>query len=101
MLVFIDECFAVDSVVSLPADGIAGVRFCDVDGVDAVDREVLSRRTADYQNWVEAFARNHHTPLEWAEKGVRKEDYVARWLRSMVRAQRYGVYFIFIVASRR
>lgn len=26
---------------------------------------------------------------------MRKEDYVARWLRSMVRRQRYGVYFIF------
>jgi hypothetical protein len=25
---------------------------------------------------VEAYARNHHTPIEWAEKGVRKEDYV-------------------------
>jgi hypothetical protein len=30
-----------------------------------------------------------------AEKGVRKEDYVQRWLRPMVRAQRYGIYFIF------
>jgi hypothetical protein len=24
-----------------------------------VDKEVFSRRTADYQAWVEAFARNH------------------------------------------
>jgi hypothetical protein len=28
------------------------------------------RRTADYQAWVEAFARNHRLPIEWAEKGV-------------------------------
>ena len=26
------------------------------------------------ESWVEAYARNHHTPIEWAEKGVRKED---------------------------
>ena len=44
---------------------------------------------------MEAFARNHQTPIEWAEKGVRKEDYVRRWLRAMERTDRYGVYFIF------
>ena len=55
----------------------------------------MSQRTADYQNWVEAFARNHEIPIEWAEKGVRKEDYVRRWLRAMERANAYGVYFIF------
>jgi hypothetical protein len=31
--------------------------FRHVVGVPAVNKEVLSRRTADYQNWVEAFAR--------------------------------------------
>ena len=44
---------------------------------------------------MEAFARNHDIPAEWAEKGVRKEDYVAPLLRRMERANRYGVYFIF------
>ena len=47
--------------------------FHNVAGVPAVSKEVLSRRTADYQNWVEAFARNHGLPIEWAEKGVRKK----------------------------
>jgi len=55
----------------------------------------LSQRTADYQNWVEAFARNHNIPIEWAEKGVRKEDYVLPWLRRMTKRNAYGVYFIF------
>jgi hypothetical protein len=32
--------------------------------------------------------------MEWAEKGVRKEDYVRPWLRRMERRQRFGVYFI-------
>jgi len=44
--------------------------FREVVGVPAITKEVLSRRTHDYQNWVEAFARNHHIPCEWAEPGV-------------------------------
>ena len=68
--------------------------FHQVVGVPVISKEILSQRTADYHNWVEAFARNHRTPIEWAEKGVRKEDYVLPWQRRMVRADTYGVYFI-------
>ena len=68
--------------------------FHQVVGVPVISKEILSQRTADYHNWVEAFARNHRTPIEWAEKGVRKEDYVRPWQRRMVRADTYGVYFI-------
>jgi len=42
-------------------------------GLPVVSKEVLSQRTHDYQDWVEAYARNHNLPIEWAEKGVRKE----------------------------
>src|ERR1700687_3296093 len=69
--------------------------FRQVLGVPVVSKEILSQRTADYQNWVEAFARNHHTPIVWAEKGVRKEDYVLPWQRRMTKNNAYGVYFIF------
>jgi hypothetical protein len=69
--------------------------FRNVVGVATVSKEVLSQRTADYQAWVEAFARNHQLPIEWAEKGVRKEDHVLPWQRRMVRDDAYGVYFIF------
>ena len=69
--------------------------FRKVVGVPVLSKEILSRRTADYQNWVEAFARNHNIPIEWAEKGVRKEDYVLPWLRRMTKRNAYGVYFIF------
>jgi hypothetical protein len=31
-----------------------------------LSKETLSQRTAEYQNWVEAFARNHNIPVEWA-----------------------------------
>src|SRR6478752_17807 len=57
--------------------------FRKVVGIPVLSKEILGQRTADYQNWVEAFARNHNIPIEWAEKGVRKEDYVLPWLRRM------------------
>src|SRR5438270_5831129 len=69
--------------------------FRELLGVPALSKEVFSQRTTDYQNWVEAFARNHHIPLEWAQKGVRKEDHVLPWLRRMRKQGSYGVYFIF------
>ena len=59
--------------------------FRQVVGVPMISKEILSQRTADYQNWVEAFARNHRIPIEWAEKGVRKEDHVLPWQRRMRR----------------
>ena len=68
--------------------------FRDVHGVGAITKEVLRQRTIEYNQWVEAFARNHHIPIEWAEKGVRKEDYVRPRLRQMERRQHFGVYFI-------
>src|SRR5258706_11925835 len=69
--------------------------FRNVIGVPMVDKDVLSKRTNEYRNWVEAFARNHKTPMEWAEKGVRKEEYVQPFLRRMERSGQYGIYFIF------
>ena len=69
--------------------------FRQVVGVPVVSKEVLSQRTDDYQAWVEAFARNHRLPIEWAEKGVRKEDHVVPWQRRMARKRAYGVYYIF------
>jgi hypothetical protein len=69
--------------------------FRNVLGIRAITPEVLRQRTAAYTRWVEAFARNHRVPIEWAQRGVRKEDYVQPWLRRMERAKRYGVYFIF------
>jgi len=69
--------------------------FHNVVGVAVIDKELLSQRTADYQAWVEAFARNRRLPIEWAEKGVRKEDHVLPWQRGMAKREAYGVYFIF------
>jgi hypothetical protein len=98
-LVFVYHCFdgivihGYLSALSRPEQVVHFFR--QVVGVAAVDKEVLSRRTGDYQGWVEAYAHNHGLPIEWAEKGVRKEDHVLPFLRRMTRANRYGVYFIF------
>src|ERR1700758_3401005 len=69
--------------------------FRQILGVPVVSKEVLSQRTNDYQNWVEAFARNHKIPIEWAGKGVRKEDYVLPALRRMEKRVFFVVYFLF------
>ena len=46
-------------------------------------------------NWVEAYAPNHNIHMEWAEKGLRKEDYVQPALHRLEKRDAYGVYFIF------
>jgi hypothetical protein len=99
LLVFVYHCF--DRIVihgylsglSRPEQVV--YLFRDVVGVPVVDKTVLSKRTGEYRGWVGAFARNHKIPMEWAQKGVRKEDYVRPWLRRMERAGQYGVYVIF------
>ena len=69
--------------------------FRDVAGVGASTKDVLGKRTGhDNRCWVESFARNHNIPIEWAEKGVRKEDYTRRALRRIELQKRFGVYFI-------
>jgi len=62
--------------------------FRDILGRQPITKEVLSERTQHYRRWVEAFARNHAIPMQWAEKGVRKEDFVLPWLRRMERQNR-------------
>jgi hypothetical protein len=46
---------------------------------------------------MEAYACNHKIPVEYAGKGVRKEDYVLLALRRMAKKNAYGVYFIYIL----
>lgn len=99
LLVFVYHCF--DRIVingylsglSRPEQVVHFVR--EVLGIPVVSKEVLSERTNHYQKWVEAYARNHGIPIEWAGKGVRKEDYVMPALRRMEKKGTYGVYFIF------
>ena len=99
LLVSIYHCF--DRIVingylnglSRPEQVVHFVRH--VLGIPVVSKEVLRQRTDDYRNWVEAYARNHKIPMEWAEKGLRKEDHVLPALHRMERSNAFGVYFIF------
>ena len=59
-----------------------------------VTQEVLRERTRDYQQWVASYAHHHHLPLQWAQKGERKEDIVGRRLGRMIKQKRFGVYYI-------
>jgi hypothetical protein len=99
LLAFVYHCFdrmvihGYLSGLSRPEQVVYFLR--QVLGLPVVSKEVLTQRTRDYQDWVEAYARNHHIPMEWAEKGVRKEDYVSPRLSRLVRKNAYGVYFIF------
>jgi hypothetical protein len=98
LLLFVYHCF--DRVVingylsGLSRPGQVAYFFQNVVGEPVIGKEVLSRRTNEYQAWVEAFARNHGIAIEWAEPKVRKEDYVRPALRRMERAGQHGVYFI-------
>ena len=99
LLLFVYHCF--DRIVingylsALTRPENAVYFFREVLGVGAITKEVLRQRTDDYHHWVDAYARKRNIPMEWAEKGVRKEDYVRPWLRRMERQNQHGVYFIF------
>jgi hypothetical protein len=75
--------------------------FRDVHEIYPITKDALRKRTKEYQQWVEAFARNHRIPIEWPEdkklkeKGLKREDYVRPYCERMIRRNRYGVYFIF------
>ena len=98
LLLFVYHCF--DRVVihgylsGLSRPGQVAHFFHDVIGEPVIDKTVLSRRTNEYRDWVEAFARNHDLPMEWAEPKMRKEVYVRPAQRRMKRDRRHGVYFI-------
>jgi hypothetical protein len=74
LLAFVYHCFdrmvihGYLSGLSRPEQVVYFVR--QVLGLPVVSKEVLSPRTADYRDWVEAYARNHHISIEWAETSL-------------------------------
>src|SRR6266851_6640493 len=56
--------------------------FRDVHGIYPITKEALAARTQEYQQWVEAYARDHRIRIEWADdnalkaKGLKREAYV-------------------------
>jgi len=65
-----------------------------VHGIAPITKELFRKRTTEYQQWVEAFAGKRTIPIEWAQKGVDKEDWVRPHGQAMKRRNQYGVYFI-------
>jgi hypothetical protein len=98
MIVFVYHCFdriVINGYISMLSRSENVVYFFhNVLGQSCITKEILGSRTKHYNQWVEAYAHNHDIPIEWAEKNVRKEDYVRPKLKAMKRANRFGVYFI-------
>jgi len=98
MILFVYHCFdriVINGYLSMLSRPESVVYFFrQIVGQPCITKEVLSMRTKHYNQWVESYARNHSVPIQWAEKGVRKEDFVRPWLRAMERKNRFGIYFI-------
>ena len=99
LLVFVYHCFdrivIHGSLSGLSRPEQVVYFFRQVLGIPVVRKEILSPRTNHYRDWVEAYARNHKIPIEWAEKGARKEDYVLPALHRMEKNNAYRIYCIF------
>ena len=105
LLVFVYHCFdriVVQGYLPLLTRPEHIVHFFrDVHGVHPITKEALAQRTAEYQQWVEAYRPQPPHPHRVAGRGgpedqeVKKEDYVRPYGARMERAHRFGVYFIF------
>jgi hypothetical protein len=63
-----------------------------------IGKEVLSHWTNEYQACTGAFARNH-SPTQWAQPKMRKENCVRPALHRMERAGQHDVYFILLKST--
>lgn len=68
--------------------------FRTIGGVEQIRKEILTGRTNDYRDWVEGYACNHGIPIEWAESGVRKQDFLKPYRDRFLRRGESGVYYI-------
>src|SRR5258708_12294916 len=98
LLAFVYHCFdrmvihGYLSGLSRPEQVVYFVR--QVLGLPVVSKEVLSQRTHDYQDWVEAYARNHNLPIDSAEKAARKKDYTSPHLNRLPSPNPYRAHSI-------
>jgi hypothetical protein len=56
--------------------------FRHVHGIYPITKQALAARTQEYQQWVEAFARNHRIPIEWADHTALKAKGLTRKITS-------------------
>jgi len=68
--------------------------YHEVRGEPLITKDLLRQRTDQYQCWVENYATKNRIPIQWAEKDVRKKDWLAPSCRAQQKAGHFGVYFI-------
>jgi hypothetical protein len=68
--------------------------FRQVRGEPVITKELLTQRTQEYRDWLECYALKNQIPIEWAEKDVRKKDWLKPSCQAQQKAGRFGVYFI-------
>jgi len=99
MLVFVYHCFdriVINGYISILSRSENVVYFFqNVIGVQCITKETLASLTKPYNKWIDSYVNNKGIQMEWAQKGVRKEDYVRSYMKSMVRKKQFGVYFVF------
>lgn len=99
MLVFVYHCFdriVINGYISMLSRPEHIVYFFrNVMGVKCITKETLSSLTKPYNKKVEKYVNDKGITMEWAKKGVRKEDYVKPHLKKIKRKRQFGVYFVF------
>ena len=99
LLVFVYHCFdriVVNGYLAMLSQPNNVVYFFhQVLRMPCITKEALSKRTDEYHSWVESYAKNRAIPIQWAEKGLLKEDYVRKRLKEMEKQNKFCVYFIF------
>ena len=78
LLVFIYHCFdrvVIQGYLPLLTRPEHLVYFYrDGHGIYPLTKQALRQRTQDYQNWVEAYARNHGIPIQWPDPDMKKKS---------------------------
>jgi len=78
LLVFIYHCFdrvVIQGYVPLLTRPEHIVYFFrDGHGIYPLTKQALRQRTQDYQNSVEAYARNHGIPIQWPDPDMKKKS---------------------------
>lgn len=69
--------------------------FKEIAGISKIDKGALSKRTEDYNKWIESYSKNNEIPIKWGEKNTRNEVILEPYLEKMKRNSKTGVYFIF------
>lgn len=59
-----------------------------------ISDKLLKSITKKYNDEIEAYATKHQLPCEWAEKSVRKEEYVENYRHAFEKKDKFGVYYI-------